>query len=74
MPRGLTVEVSPRVVDQVVLDWAGHGRPFTLRVGDATYTQGSGGEALAYEPVDFLRRTAGRAPADGLLGAKAVLW
>ena len=41
-PRGLDVEVDPRVVEDVVAEWARrHGKPFTVVLDGVTYTQGS---------------------------------
>ena len=71
--RGLAVEVDRRVVDDVVREWARKAAPCTLVLDGTPYVHGDGPE-LTYGTVDFLRRTAGRAPAEGLLATGFVMW
>jgi uncharacterized protein (TIGR03083 family) len=73
-PRGMAVAIDERVVADVVREWARRAQPCTLVVGGTTYEHGSGGPVLTYDTVDFLRRTAGRAPAEGVLGTGFVMW
>lgn len=73
-PRELAVEVDDRVVADVVREWARRAEPCTLVLDGTTYEHGSGGPVLTYGTVDFLRRTAGRAPAEGALASGFVMW
>jgi uncharacterized protein (TIGR03083 family) len=67
----LTPEHDGRIVADVVVEWARrHGRPFTLHLEGAaggTFTNGSGGEEITLDAVDFCRTLSGRATGAGLL-------
>lgn len=72
--RGIDVAVDGRVVEDVVREWARRAVPCTLVLDGVTYEHGSGGPTLTYGTTDFLRRTAGRAPADDVLASGFVMW
>lgn len=60
-----------RIVEDVVAEWAArHGQPFELTLtGPARgrYRQGTGGEALEHDAIEFCRILSGRAQGAGLL-------
>jgi len=72
---GREIVLSPghdgRVVADVVAEWARrHGRPFTLTLegpAGGTFLQGSGGEDITLDAVEFCRTLSGRATGAGLL-------
>jgi uncharacterized protein (TIGR03083 family) len=75
-PLELTAEHDGRVVENVVAEWAGkHGRPFDLTLtgpaGDR-YVQGSGGDTLTVDAIEFCRILSGRATGSGLLTTRVV--
>ncbi|HEX3393291.1 MAG TPA: maleylpyruvate isomerase family mycothiol-dependent enzyme [Acidimicrobiales bacterium] len=67
----LTADHDGRIVADVVDEWARrHGRPFSLELGGPAggrFAQGSGGEELALDAVEFCRTLSGRADGAGLL-------
>jgi uncharacterized protein (TIGR03083 family) len=67
----LTPAQDGRIVADVVVEWANrHGRPFTLTLTGAAgghWSNGSGGEVLNLDAVEFCRVISGRAPGEGLL-------
>jgi uncharacterized protein (TIGR03083 family) len=67
----LTSDHDGRVVADVVAEWARrHGRPFVLELegpAGGTFVQGSGGDRIALDAVEFCRTLAGRAIGTGLL-------
>ena len=67
----LTAEHDGRIIADVVAEWARrHGKPFTLRLegpAGGTFTQGSDGEAITIDAVEFCRTLSGRATGTGLL-------
>lgn len=73
----VTAGHDDRLVADVVADWARqHGRPFQLSLGGpagGSYRQGSGGEEISMDAVEFCRTTSGRASGTGLL-AQRVAW
>jgi uncharacterized protein (TIGR03083 family) len=73
----LTSEHDGRVVADIVADWARqHRRPFRLRLLGAAggrYHQGSSGEEIEMDAIEFCRTTSGRANGTGLL-AQRVAW
>ena len=73
----LTPEHDGRLVADVVADWARqHGRPFVLTLdgpAGGVYQQGSGGEELSLDAVEFCRTISGRESGTGLL-AQRVVW
>lgn len=70
-PLELTPDHDGRLIADVVAEWARrHGHPFTLHLGGpagGTYAQGSGGEDITIDAVEFCRTLSGRASATGLL-------
>ena len=62
----LTPEHDGRIVADVVAEWARrHGKPFRLVLSGpagGTFTQGSDGDELALDAVEFCRVLAGRDP------------
>jgi uncharacterized protein (TIGR03083 family) len=67
----LTADHDGRLVADIVAEWAAlHGKPFTLEIGGpagGTFAQGSGGEHVRIDAIEFCRVLAGRAPGDGVL-------
>jgi uncharacterized protein (TIGR03083 family) len=63
-PLVLTAEHDGRIVADVVAEWAaGHSRPFRLVLAGpagGTWSQGSGGEELELDAVEFCRILSGR--------------
>ena len=76
-PMELTPGHDGRIVADVVADWARqHGQPFLLHLSGpagGTYRQGSGGEEINLDAVEFCRVISGRDPHQGLL-AQHVVW
>jgi uncharacterized protein (TIGR03083 family) len=70
-PLLLTADHDGRLVDDVVVEWAeSHGRPFRLMLtgpAGGAWSQGSGGEELKLDAVEFCRIMSGRAEGTGLL-------
>lgn len=70
-PLVLTPEHDGRLVADLVDEWArAHGRPFALHLtgpAGGTWSQGSGGELLELDAVEYARVLSGRAPGTGLL-------
>ena len=72
---GHTLELTPghdgRLIADVVAEWARrHGRPFTLTLegpAGGVFTSGVGGEAIAFDAVEFCRILSGRGAGTGLL-------
>ena len=73
----LTADHDGRIIADVVADWARrHGRPFELGLTGAAggdYRQGSAGEHLNMDAVEFCRTISGREHGTGLL-AQQVVW
>ena len=73
----LTSDHDGRIVADAVADWARqHGAPFQLTLSGpagGSYGQGSGGEHLNLDAVEFCRTISGREKGTGLL-AQLVLW
>jgi uncharacterized protein (TIGR03083 family) len=71
-PLVLTADHDGRIVADVVTEWAAtHGRPFRLTLtgpAGGTWSQGTGGEELILDAVEFCRIVSGRAKGAGLLG------
>ena len=69
----LTPEHDGRLIADVVAEWATtHGRPYELILtgpAGGAFSQGSDGERLELDAIDFARVLAGRAPGSGLLAA-----
>lgn len=67
----LTPDHDGRLVADVVAEWARrHGEPFTLELtgpAGGSYVQGTGGEHIAIDAVEFCRILSGRATGTGLL-------
>jgi uncharacterized protein (TIGR03083 family) len=67
----LTTDHDGRIVADAVAEWARrHGQPFTLELtgpAGGSFTQGSDGEAITLDAVDFCRILSGRAIGSGLL-------
>jgi uncharacterized protein (TIGR03083 family) len=74
-PLALTADHDGRIVGDVVDEWARrHGQPFTLVLegpAGGTFSQGTDGEQLHLDAVEFCRILSGRAEGGGLL-AQAV--
>lgn len=70
-PMELTAEHDGRIVADAVAEWGRrHGKPFALRLtgpAGGSFTQGSGGEELTMDAVDFCRTLSGRGTGQGLL-------
>ena len=70
----LTADHDGRFIADVVAEWARrHGQPFTLTLtgpAGATYTSGTGGEAIEIDAIDFCRTLSGRLPGEGLLATQ----
>jgi uncharacterized protein (TIGR03083 family) len=67
----LTVDHDGRLVADVVAEWARrHGQPFTLHLtgpAGGVFTQGTGGDEITIDAVEFCRTLSGRADGAGLL-------
>jgi uncharacterized protein (TIGR03083 family) len=70
-PMALTHEHDGRIVADVVADWAHrHGRPFDITLtgpAGGHWGQGTGGEVIELDPLDFCWTLSGRMPGRGLL-------
>ena len=70
-PMTVTAEHDGRIVADVVREWLrSHGRPVQLRLtgpAGGTWSQGSGGEDIVLDAVEFARVVSGRATGEGLL-------
>jgi uncharacterized protein (TIGR03083 family) len=70
-PMQLTADHDGRLVADIVLEWAAiHAEPFELILeGDAggTFSQGTGGEMVTIDALDFVRTLSGRLPGTGVL-------
>ncbi|HUC32778.1 MAG TPA: maleylpyruvate isomerase family mycothiol-dependent enzyme [Ilumatobacteraceae bacterium] len=66
-----------RIVEDIVTEWARiHGEPFVLELGGpagGTFTQGTDGEHVAIDTVDFMLILAERADGEGVLRNKLPL-
>ena len=75
-PLPLEPQLDARVVEDVVAEWAArHGQPFELILSGpagGAYRQGTGGATLELDAVEFCRTLSGRAPGEGLLGARVL--
>jgi hypothetical protein len=70
LPATVTREHEGRIVDDIVLEWAGrHGEPYTLELtGPAGGAWGTGGgERITLDALDFCRAVSGRGERRGLL-------
>jgi len=67
----LTPDHDGRIVADVVAEWARrHGRPFTLTLSGpagGVFTQGTAGEQITMDAVEFARTLSGRERGTGLL-------
>lgn len=67
----LTVEHDGRLLGDIVAEWAGlHGEPFDLVLtgpAGGAFHQGSGGEHVEIDALDFVRVLSGRLPGSGVL-------
>ena len=70
-PMTVTAEHDGVIVDGVVGEWIGrHGQPFDLTLtgpAGGHWVEGTGGETIAMDAVDFCRVLSGRGAATGLL-------
>jgi uncharacterized protein (TIGR03083 family) len=70
-PMDLTPEHDGRLVADIVGEWASiHGEPFELTLegpAGGTFSQGSGGERVEMDAIEFVRVLAGRLPGTGVL-------
>ncbi|HYA68849.1 MAG TPA: maleylpyruvate isomerase family mycothiol-dependent enzyme [Acidimicrobiales bacterium] len=68
----LTPEHDGRLVADIVAEWASiHGEPFELVLegpAGGKFDQGTGGERVEIDAVDFIRTLSGRLPGSGVLG------
>jgi hypothetical protein len=75
-PLELTAEHDGRIVENVVAEWAAkHGRPFDLTLtgpAGGHFVDGTGGEAMTLDAIEFCRILSGRAPGSGLLTTRVV--
>lgn len=73
----LTAEHDGRIIADAVADWARqHGRPFRLNLSGpagGSYRQGSEGEEINLDALEFCRKSSGRERGTGLL-AQQVAW
>ena len=70
-PLLLTADHDGRIVADVVSEWARtHGRPYSLVLtgpAGGSWTEGTGGEAISMDAVEFCRVMSGREAGSGLL-------
>jgi uncharacterized protein (TIGR03083 family) len=70
-PMHLTADHDGRLVADIVGEWAGiHGQPFELVLEGAAggkFSQGTGGERVEIDAVNFIRTLSGRRPGSGVL-------
>lgn len=73
----LSADHDARIVADIVAEWARrHQRPFTLALGGhagGIYRQGTGGENIDIDAVEFCRILSGRGTGVGLLQHKLPL-
>jgi uncharacterized protein (TIGR03083 family) len=73
----LTAEHDGRLVGDVVREWASiHGQPFELVLegpAGGKFSQGSGGERVEIDAIEFIRVLSGRAPGTGVLSHQLPL-
>jgi uncharacterized protein (TIGR03083 family) len=71
-PMHLTAEHDGRLVADIVAEWAEvHGQPFELVLegpAGGKFTEGTGGERVELDTLDFIRTLSGRLPGTGVLG------
>ena len=67
----LTADHDGRLVADLVGEWATiHGQPFELVLAGPAggrFSQGTGGEHVEFDAVDFVRTLSGRLPGTGVL-------
>jgi uncharacterized protein (TIGR03083 family) len=72
----VTATVDGPIVADVVAEWAQrHGQPFELVLtgpAGGEFRQGTGGERIEMDAVEYCRALSGRAPGDGLLGTRVL--
>jgi uncharacterized protein (TIGR03083 family) len=70
-PMHLTADHDGRLVADIVAEWAElHGQPFELVLegpAGGKFTQGTNGERIEIDALDFIRTLSGRLPGDGVL-------
>jgi hypothetical protein len=70
-PMQLSADHDGRLVADIALEWAAiHGAPFELvleGVAGGIFSQGSGGEEVTIDAIDFVRTLSGRLPGTGVL-------
>lgn len=70
-PMHLTAEHDGALIADVVAEWAcRHGKPFTLTLtgpAGGTFSEGTGGEDITIDAVEFCRILSGRGTGSGLL-------
>lgn len=75
-PLDVDSDTDRRVVADVVAEWAAsHGQPFIATLtgpAGGRFRQGTGGEVIELDAVEFCRALSGRAPAEGLLATRVV--
>ena len=70
-PMHLTADHDGRLVADIVAEWAGiHGEPFELVLdgpAGGKFSQGTDGERVEIDALDFIRTLSGRLPGTGVL-------
>jgi len=70
-PMALEAAHDGRLVADIVAEWSQlHGQPFTLHlegVAGGTFSQGTGGEHVEMDALDFIRTLCGRLPGVGVM-------
>jgi uncharacterized protein (TIGR03083 family) len=70
-PMHLTTDHDGRLIADIVGEWASiHGQPFELVLegsGGGKFSQGTGGERVEIDALDFIRTVSGRLPGSGVL-------
>jgi uncharacterized protein (TIGR03083 family) len=70
-PMDLSADHDGRLVADIVAEWAGiHGQPFELVLdgpAGGKFSQGSAGERIDIDALDFIRTLSGRLPGAGVL-------
>ena len=70
-PMRLTADHDGRLVADIVAEWAAlHGQPFELVLdgpAGGKFSQGTGGERVEIDAIEFIRVLAGRRPGTGVL-------
>jgi uncharacterized protein (TIGR03083 family) len=73
-PMNVSADHDGVIVDGVVREWADrHGQPFDLTLtgpAGGHWSEGTGGEVIEMDAVDFCRVLSGRGTGDGLLATK----